>query len=855
MLLLATPSRTASDKGQIQPEPGTASFTCTPTIDWFWDGGGNEIASQVVVINLTDDNGDGVVDGKDKPEVAFIGRINDYLMVVDGETGNPRPGFPVGSFGSTGLAAADLLGDPVAELIAITDNGLGAQKIEIYNRDGNLVTSGPYYDELARPNNFSATISVADIDNSGSPEILIGELVFDNTGTKRWFGTKGRGVLSSPSEPSRTSTGMDLNLDGDLEVLAGKTAYNPDGTELWTFGGDAGPDGASAVGNYLITDPDYPEIVFVYDGIIQLLDHNGVAIGSPFAFGHGGPGNYHSGVFPALGQFDGDPEPEVAETDGDSLWGLDFSGGTWSKMWAVDVHDGSTRSGISLANLDGNGADEIIYRDEDNLYIVDGCTGEVEFMYPIDSYTGVEYPVAADIDGDDQIEVVVTSEDGVYAFECDTWADGRRVWNDYTYHVTNINEDGTVPVDQDTSWIRYNNFLTQVFGTLGAGQFGPWTIEVVKDGITGPYNAIALREEETPGWFYPYISFYNDDTDGIQGEEGLWYATKDLCPPFTPPFRWTLNPIDTTGLRGIWTSIAVTNTAEDGPYVCISHGDSLLRDVRETSFFYCEAEKTKLLVDDAGVVGSYGTDIAVALPGPVFCVVYYDETNGDLKYGERPYNANSWHTITVDDGGVNDVGRYPGIAIDASGTRHVSYYDATNGDLKYATCPGNCTNPSSWNGSGSKIIVDATDDVGLFTEIAVDNFGIPHVSYIDATNQSLKYAYNPGFWIFVTVENSPNDLIASTSIGVSGSGSGLTRHISYSDRTFKSLKYISCTGAPPSCGTTPDWGTSATIPDLWDDVGFWNSIAVSDGDTIHISYSATDSQCGFRALKYAKGRP
>ena len=228
-----------------------------------------------------------------------------------------------------------------------------------------------------------------------------------------------------------------------------------------------------------------------------------------------------------------------------------------------------------------------------------------------------------------------------------------------------------------------------------------------------------------------------------------------------------------------------------------------------------------------------------------FCVVYYDETNGDLKYAEESLSDSIWHILTLDSRG--DVGKYPAIAIDYLGGRHVSYYDATNGDLKYAYCTSNCgASPANWTIE----VADSTvgKNVGLFTEITVDNLLRPHISYIDSTNKSLKYATKVGDWWYpYTVEDeaNPQDLIASTSIGLDSLGKP---HISYSDRHEKTLRYA----------YSPDWGpnwNTTEVPDSWDDVGLWNSIAVGVGDTAHISYSASDSLCSFKALKYTRGKP
>ncbi len=261
----------------------------------------------------------------------------------------------------------------------------------------------------------------------------------------------------------------------------------------------------------------------------------------------------------------------------------------------------------------------------------------------------------------------------------------------------------------------------------------------------------------------------------------------------------------------------------------------------------CDIPVDTLRLFEGGVLGSYGTDIALDTLCEELCVaiVYYDETNGDLKYAERA--DDEWSTVTIDDGDDDDVGRYPAIAIDRFGKRHVSYYDATNGVLKYACCPSGCLQAANWL---SEVVDDPSEArVGLFTEIAVNQSRVPCISYIDSTHHSVKCAFREAIdWDTVTVEGTPNCLIASTSISV---GVQDTIYISYSDRTEKTLKYASCTD---DCKYAVSWDT-LTVPDSWSDVGLWNSIGVGRGDTVHFSYSASDSACDYKALKYAVRGP
>jgi hypothetical protein len=62
-------------------------------------------------------------------------------------------------------------------------------------------------------------------------------------------------------------------------------------------------------------------------------------------------------------------------------------------------------------------------------------------------------------------------------------------------------------------------------------------------------------------------------------------------------------------------------------------------------------------------------------------ISYYDATNRDLKYAY--WNGGQWRVETVDSSG--EVGEWTSLMLNAAGSAHISYYDHTNGDLKYAT--------------------------------------------------------------------------------------------------------------------------------------------------------------------------
>jgi hypothetical protein len=122
----------------------------------------------------------------------------------------------------------------------------------------------------------------------------------------------------------------------------------------------------------------------------------------------------------------------------------------------------------------------------------------------------------------------------------------------------------------------------------------------------------------------------------------------------------------------------------------------------------------------------YHTSIALDTSGNPH-ISYYTATNSDLKYAK--WTGSSWSIQTVDSAGT--VGLYTSIVLNTNGNPHISYYDYTNGDLKYARWTG-----SSW----SIQTVDSAGSVGEFTSIALDTSGNPHISYRDETNYDLKYA-------------------------------------------------------------------------------------------------------------------
>ena len=456
----------AIDSGEECPEPGgpygvATDAACTvdppvggfsPVVEWSWRDntgypGYDDIMSTPSVGNLTDDNGDGRIDAADIPDIVFTSFANGgytspgTLTAISGDgSGTHWSIYDAGGYhvyASGGVAIGDIDADGLPEVCTA---GVEAAVVCV-NADGTFKWAGGtevYY--VGSP-------AFADIDGDGLSEVIWGRQVLDSAGTLLWTGTGGAGWYMSFA--------IDIEDDGRLEVVAGNTVYRGNGDLLFA---DGTSDGAGAVGDFDLDGR--PEVVHVSAGTIVVTNTDGTVRWQSAipGGGNGGP--------PTVADFDNDGFPEVGVAGAAYYSVLDSDGAT---LWSQPVSDYSSNvTGSSVFDFEGDGAADVVYADELTLWVYDGATGAVKLMDEGHaSGTLFEYPLIVDVDNDGSTEIVLASNNYAYTGyngitvigdATNSWRPSRPIWNQFAYHITNVDDDGGIPADQEPNWERWNTF-------------------------------------------------------------------------------------------------------------------------------------------------------------------------------------------------------------------------------------------------------------------------------------------------------------------------------------------------------------------------------------------------------------
>ena len=382
-------------------------------------------------------------------------------------------------------------------------------KIRSYSKNGVLLNTSDFNVPC------DGTPSFADFNQDGFLEVYIGNAIFDAATLKRLcigptngnMGLSHRGTPSSEAYPHRSNYAIPYAynvLDDDkLELICGNTIYNviiisrtdPSLNSVTVNKTITPPNGNPQDGQVAIAD-------FDLDGEVEILVTKDLTDDSTedYAYLYAyRPSNgsilfeysllCRSVGFPAICNIDNNPNPEILfidyqyDTYAEKMYCLRYTPTSGlSTIWEAHHNDPSGMTTMAFFDFNLDEIPEIVFRDANNLNIINGQNGEILYSYPMFSGTAGEHPIIADVNNDGHAEIIVpglleyysgvNGHGNLLMFGNPAWPNARKVWNQYAYNVTNINNDLTIPLhhfDNATVFtatdhtIRrpYNNFLYQ----------------------------------------------------------------------------------------------------------------------------------------------------------------------------------------------------------------------------------------------------------------------------------------------------------------------------------------------------------------------------------------------------------
>ena len=432
---------------ECQTELQTRTFT--PTVEWSY--GNVDFCGPAAVAPTMDTDGSGSIDDGDIPLV-FLYQYG-AVHAVQGDTG--RPVWTSASLGNDygGMAVGDVDGDGQPDVVTAGTNMVcaidGSTGMQLWCNSTLARSMDPY------GYNYP---SIADMDGDGFAEVTMGATILDgSTGSVLGTGSYGIGAAvyyGTSGTYGAMSVPIDLDGDGLLELVTGNAAYNMDGSTKWYNGTN---DGIVAVADF--DDDGQGEIVKTSGARVTGMDTDGTVLWEV---------SYENNTYlaigaPAVDDLDGDGVPDIVFAAQNQLIAMNWGGGV---KWTQMISDSSGAAGPSLFDFEMDGYPEVLYADETTIRFFNGLDGSTKFTSAQHgSVTILETPIVADVDNDDQVEIVVAhcsfgGRTGLTVFgdANGSWPPGRKVWNQHAYNITNVSDFGSIPSPTKANWPDFNSF-------------------------------------------------------------------------------------------------------------------------------------------------------------------------------------------------------------------------------------------------------------------------------------------------------------------------------------------------------------------------------------------------------------
>ncbi|TMO09572.1 choice-of-anchor A family protein [Pseudoalteromonas sp. S558] len=418
----------------------------------------NQVIATPVVVQLNDDNGDSVIDNNDVADVVVVafrkgGYNNGVVRALSGIDGSELWDYSSGAImadASYSVAAADFNNDGIVEIVA---SSRFENFVSVIDHKGVTIK------QIAKVNSgwkTASNIAIADINNDGSLEFTLGDAVY-NYETGSLFN-----VNWSP-----TYTIFDSNNDDAQEILTRGQLLDSNGAILWSYTGESDVWFSSIAD---IDNDQKPEVILSIPSgptsgnsrIVALEDDGNVkwVVDTNSAPGGGAQ---------AISNFLGANSIGIVNAGYTSVTMYDEYG---QLAWSVPNNDDwSGKVGVSAFDFNGDGIDEVLVQDHLKVRVLNGLDGSV--LSSVDNSSGTlwEYPIVVDLAGDNNAELITVSNnfDGRYSINngvtvygaadsSKPWKNATRIWNQHSFHQTNVTQDGKIPTVEKQSWLNNNTY-------------------------------------------------------------------------------------------------------------------------------------------------------------------------------------------------------------------------------------------------------------------------------------------------------------------------------------------------------------------------------------------------------------
>lgn len=446
-----------------------------PVEKWrFWGPtDGTDLHGSPLVANLDDDNGDGVVDLCDVPDVLVqSARAPDdggsaviRYFILSGDDGSLKSTIEGdGDLMIATPAIFDLDDDGVPEILAVNYAGhvvalspddvlLWESPVEVFDPAGWGGLDPPLEARLRSRFVANSAVTVADLDGDGSPEIVVGMTVLTSDGSLH-FEDPTRGAeygLLFDFAPVRPVV-ADLDGDGQQEVLFGHVGYRADGTELYRLPVTTSP-GHSHVADFF--GSGHRQVLIQSAEGLSLVSHTGEILWGPTGPRTGGI--YHHGMPtpPANAIVDlwGDGSPEVLITTelASMVYAIQPDGPVELESLARPSPPVLRYMFPGAFDFRGEGPDWITQVQHD-VTLFEGAGPAVMGRFDLSIHNGYFFPVVVDVDNDGSADLLLragvnSTHQWVSAYEDSQKrsSPARRIWNQWNYTSSSVREDGRLP--------------------------------------------------------------------------------------------------------------------------------------------------------------------------------------------------------------------------------------------------------------------------------------------------------------------------------------------------------------------------------------------------------------------------